>query len=152
VTRPAAIRLTFTECGATARAVLLWEEAPHTCESVVRIMPAEGTAHHAIYSGSECVHLLKSAVQVEKEHATSHVSKGQVGFAWLAARSFYGVENDFAEICWFYDIDAQPRMWEGPVEVNIFAEIREPAVDFYAMCRRMRREGIKRIQIKVDDA
>jgi hypothetical protein len=43
-------------------------------------------------------------------------------------------------------------MWEGPVEVNIFAEIREPALEFYAMCRRMRREGVKPIWIEVERA
>jgi hypothetical protein len=36
------------------------------------------------------------------------------------------------------------------VNVNIFAEIREPADEFYAMCRRMRREGVKPFQIEVD--
>ena len=150
--RPAAIRITFTQAGPSARAVLLWDEAPRTCKSVVGIMPAEGSAHHAIYSGSECVFLLKSTLEIEQENATSKVSKGQVGFVWLPAGSAYGVESDLAEICWFYDIDAQPRMWEGLVEVNIFAEIREPADQFYAECRRMRRDGIKQIHIEIDNS
>jgi hypothetical protein len=150
--RPAAIRLTFSQVGVSARAALLWDDAPHTCKSVIGILPAKGSAHHAIYSGSECVLLLESPLAIEKEHATSHVNKGQVGYVWLPAGSAYGVQSDLAEICWFYDIDAQPRMWEGPVDVNVFAEIREPAEHFYAECRRMRREGIKQFHINVDNA
>jgi hypothetical protein len=150
--RPAAIHLRFTGCGAAARAVLLWDKAPVTCAAVVNLLPVSGSAHHAIYSGSECVHLLQEPLQIEKEHATSLVTKGQVAFAWLAAGCAYGVEHDLAEICWFYDIDAQPRMWEGPVDVNVFAEIRDSATEFYAMCRRMRREGVKPIRIEVDGA
>jgi Protein of unknown function (DUF3830) len=150
--RPAAINLRFTECSAAAQAVLLWDKAPLTCAAVVNLLPVSGNSHHAIYSGSECVYLLPELLQIEKEHATSQVSKGQVAFAWLAAGSAYGVEHDLAEICWFYDIDAQPRMWEGPVDVNVFAEIRDSAAEFYAMCRRMRREGVKPIRIEVDGA
>jgi hypothetical protein len=148
--RPAAIYLNFADDGAAARAILLWEQAPRTCAEIVARLPVTGEAHHAIYSGSECVLVLQGPFQLEKEHATSRVTKGQVGYAWLAAGASYGVENDISEICWFYDIDAQPRMWEGPVDVNIFAEIRDPALEFYAMCRRMRREGVKSIRVEVD--
>jgi len=148
--RPAAIYLRFAEQEAAARADLLWDKAPQTCAAIVDCLPVGGDAHHAIYSGSECVHVLKEPLQLEKEHATSQVTKGQVGFAWLAAGCSYGVKDDFSEICWFYDFDAQPRMWEGPVDVNIFAEIREPAEAFYTMCRRMRREGVKPIRIEAD--
>ena len=150
--RPRAIQLRFGESGTAARAVLLWDQAPHTCAAVANLLPVSGSAHHAIYSGSECVLLLQDPLQLAKEHATSQVSKGQVAFTWLAAGSAYGVEHDLAEICWFYDVDAQPRMWEGPVDVNVFAEIRDPATEFYAMCRRMRREGVKPIRIEVDGA
>src|SRR5262245_15318103 len=139
MTRPTFICLKFTECGVSAKARLLWEKAPNTCAAILNLLPTVGTAHHAIYSGSECVLLLDTPLELENENATSHVTKGQVGFVWLAAGSGYGVERDITEVCWFYDIDAQPRMWEGPVDVNIFAEIQDVAEDFYAECRRMRR-------------
>jgi hypothetical protein len=150
MTRPPAINLMFAEDAAVARAVLLWDKAPTTCAAIVDRLPVGGDAHHAIYSGSECVHVLKEPLQLEKEHASSRVTKGHVAYAWLAAGSSYGVDKDISEICWFYDIDAQPRMWEGPVEVNVFAQICEPASAFYAACRRMRREGVKAIRIEVD--
>ncbi|MBI3920119.1 MAG: DUF3830 family protein, partial [Armatimonadetes bacterium] len=40
----------------------------------------------------------------------------------------------------------------GPVPVNVFARIVEPADEFYSVCRRMRREGAKPFGIEpVDD-
>jgi len=142
-------KLSFPDEQVSAVAELLWDEAPQTCESIAGLMPLFGRTHHAIYSGSECVLLLDAVLRLEKENATSTVSRGDIGFAWMAAGSSYGVRNDFAEICWFYDLDAAPRMWEGPVTVNLFARIVEPADEFYAVCHRMRREGTKLMGIEV---
>ena len=149
--RRAFIELTFVDVPATARARLLWDVAPITCAAVLGCLPSDGEAHHAIYSGSECVHVLNQVQRIGPENATFRVRKGQVAFTWMSAGSAYGVDRDFAEICWFYDLDAQPRMWEGPVEVNIFAEIVGEAREFYAVCRRMRREGAKPMRIEVGD-
>jgi len=105
-------------------------------------------SHHGIYSGSECVFLLDRVLRLPAENATSKVRKGDVAFTWMAAGSAYGVGKDFAEICWFYDLDAEPRMWEGPVPVNVFARIVPPAEDFFAVCYRMRREGVKPLTVE----
>lgn len=141
--RPSRIRLEFHDEGAGATAELLWQDAPQTCLAVCRLLPCRGTAHHGIYSGSECVLVLDELLRLDQENARSRVTKGEVAFTWMAAGSSYGVDRDSAEVCWFYDIDAEPRMWEGPVKVNVFARIVEPADTFYAVSRRMRREGIK---------
>ncbi len=146
--RPAKIRLAFVEEDVSANATLLWGDAPTTCSAVAGLLAVGGVAHHGIYSGSEAVLLLPTLLRLAPEHATAHVRKGDVAFTWLAAGSSYGVEQDFSEICWFYDIDARPSMWEGPVPVSVFARIDEPADDFYAICRRMRREGVKRFRIE----
>ena len=87
-------------------------------------------------------------LKLEKENATWDVKRGDLAFTWLAADSSYKVTEDFAELCWFYDHDARPSMWEGPVAVNVFARIVEPADAFYAFCRRIRREGIKPIVVE----
>lgn len=141
----------FIESGVSARVKLLWDRAPMTCAAIAALLPIEGQAHHAIYSGSECVQLLKEVPRICRENSTSNVKKCEVAFTWMAAGSAYGVDQDFAEVCWFYDIDAQPRMWEGVVEVNVFGEIIGEADDFFAMCRRMRREGIKPLRIEAAD-
>jgi hypothetical protein len=139
--------MTFTKEGATAIAQLHWDEAPQTCEAICDRLPIEGPAHQAIYSGSESVVLLEEVLRLPKENARSEVRRGEVAFVWLEAGSSYGVNEDFAEICWFYDIDSRPSMWEGPVEVNVFAQIVEPADRFYRVCRRIRREGVKPVAI-----
>ena len=146
--QPNTLLLRFVDEAAVARVKLQWDQAPATCAGIVDLLPTQGTAHHGIYSGSECVYLLPDVLRLEDENATSDVRKGQVGFTWMAAGSAYGVNADFAEICWFYDLDAKPQMWEGPVTVNLFGEIVEPADDFYAVCYRMRREGCKLLVIE----
>jgi hypothetical protein len=113
------------------------------------MLPLLGEAHHAIYSGSECCLLLPQVLRLAPENATSKVALGDIAFVWFAAGSAYGVTSDFGEMCWFYDLDAEPRMWGGPVTVNIFARIVEPADAFFAVCRRMRREGVKQLVVDI---
>lgn len=141
--RPKQIRLTFTGEGASVLADLLWEEAPNTCRALVEAGPCRRTAHHAIYSGSEGVFILPQVLRIRPENATTQVRPGDVGFTWMAAGSHYGVAEDFAEVCWFYDRDAEPRMPEGPVPVSIFARLVDPVEEFVKVCFRMRREGVK---------
>jgi len=143
------IRIGYPQENAGAEARLLWDEAPETSQAILSILPFRGTCHHAIYSGSECVLLLDRVLRLPPENATINVTRGDIGFAWLAAGSSYGVAADFAEICWFYDLDAQPRMSEGPTPVNLFARIVDPADAFYAVCRRIRREGVKLCSLEV---
>jgi len=149
MSRPNQLRLSFDGTEAACVATLLWDAAPRTCAAVIDLLPARGLVHQAIYSGSESVLLLHQLLKLDKEHATSTVRRGDLGFTWMAAGSSYGVAEDFSELCWFYDHDARPSMWEGPVEVNVFARIVEPADAFYAMCRRLRREGVKPLTVEV---
>jgi len=150
MTRPQFIRLEFLDHGAYVRAGLLWDAAPLTCAAICEALPVDGSSHHAIYSGSECVLLLPEVLRIDPENATSNVTRGQVAFTWMAGGSAYGVREDFAEICWFYDIDAEPRMWGGPVPVSIFATIEGSAEDFYRVCFKMRREGTQRLRVSVE--
>jgi hypothetical protein len=146
---PRRIRLVFPAEHVAAEAELLWDQAPQVCRELVARLPFSGTTHHAIYSGSECVLLLDEVLRLDAENATADTRKGDVAFAWMAAGSHYGVTADFAEICWFYDVDGAPRMWEGPVPVSVFARIVEPADAFFTVCRRMRRVGIKPFRVEL---
>jgi hypothetical protein len=58
----------------------------------------------------------------------------------------YGIDEDYSEVCWFYDHDATPSMPEGPIAVNVFARLHD-ADAFFTLCRRMRLEGAKRLEI-----
>src|SRR4051794_25174539 len=89
--KPQAIDLTFVEERASARARLLWDKAPATCSAVLACCPSVGLAHHAIYSGSECVQILDQIPRIGPENAMVKVRKGLVAFTWMAAGSSYGV-------------------------------------------------------------
>ena len=81
-----------------------------------------------------------------REHATTIVGPGDVGFLTVEKSSGYGIEEDYSEVCWFYDLDATPSMPEGPIAVNVFARLYD-ADAFFAACRNMRLEGAKTLEI-----
>ena len=136
----------FLDEGVTASARLLREEAPETCRAVLEALPAAGSARHGIYSGSEVYLVLPVLLAPPREHATTIVGAGDVGFLTVEKGSGYGIEEDYSEVCWFYDLDATPSMPEGPIAVNIFAQLHD-ADAFFAVCRRMRVEGAKKLEI-----
>ena len=96
--------------------------------------------------GSEVYLILPELLTVPREHATTIVGAGDVGFLTVEKGSGYGIEEGYSEVCWFYDLDATPSMPEGPIAVNVFARLHD-ADAFIAVCRRMRLEGAKRLEI-----
>lgn len=136
----------FLDDGVAASARLLEQEAPETCRAVVDALPVDGLARHGIYSGSEVYLVLPALLTPPREHATTIVTPGDVGFLTVEKGSGYGIDEDYSEICWFYDHDATPSMPEGPIAVNVFARLHD-ADAFFAACRRMRLDGAKTLQI-----
>ena len=136
----------FLDEDVAAPALLLREQAPETCSAVWDALPASGLARHGIYSGSEVYLILPALVAAQREHATTIVGAGDVGFLTVEKGSGYGIEEAYSEVCWFYDLDATPSMPEGPIAVNVFARLHD-ADAFLAVCRRMRLEGAKRLEI-----
>jgi hypothetical protein len=136
----------FVDEGVAASARLLLEQAPETCRAVLEALPAAGSARHGIYSGSEVYLVLPVLLRPPREHATTIVGPGDVGFLTVEKGAGYGIDEDYSEVCWFYDLDATPSMPEGPIAVNIFARLYDAGA-FYAVCRRMRLEGAKRLEI-----
>lgn len=131
---------------ASARLLRAEREAPETCRAVLGALPTTGLARHGIYSGSEVYLVLPVLLAPPREHATTIVGPGDVGFLTVEKGSGYGIEEDYSEVCWFYDLDARPSMAEGPIAVNVFARLYD-ADSFFAVCRRMRLEGAKRLEI-----
>jgi Protein of unknown function (DUF3830) len=136
----------FLDEDIAAPARLLREQAPETCKAVWDALPASGLARHGIYSGSEVYLILPALLTARREHATTIVGAGDVGFLTVEKGSGYGVEEAYSEVCWFYDLDATPSMPEGPIAVNVFARLHD-ADAFLTVCRRMRLEGAKRLEI-----
>jgi len=136
----------FPDDGVTCPARLLLEHAPETCRAVMAALPVTGSARHGIYSGSEVYLVLPELLAPPREHATTIVGPGDVGFLTVEKGSGYGIAEAYSEICWFYDLDATPSMPEGPVAVNVFARLYD-ADDLFAVCRRMRLEGAKTVEV-----
>jgi hypothetical protein len=136
----------FLDEDVLAWARLLRDRAPETCEAVLGALPATGQARHGIYSGSEIYLVLPEVLAPRREHATTIVGPGDVGFLTVEKGSGYGIEENYSEICWFYDLDATPSMPEGPIAVSVFARLYH-ADAFFSVCRRMRLEGAKPLEI-----
>lgn len=143
---PDEIVFRFLEEGVSASARLLHEQAHETCRAVLEALPAVGLARHGMYSGSEVYLILPVVLEPPREHATTLVGPGDVGFLTVEKGSGYGIDEDYSEVCWFYDLDATPSMPEGPIAVNVFERLHD-ADAFFAVCRNMRLEGAKTLEI-----
>jgi hypothetical protein len=89
----------FLDEGVAASAALLRErEAPETCRAVLDALPAVGLARHGIYSGSEVYLVLPVLLAPPREHATTIVRPGDVGFLTVEKGSGYGIEEDYSEV------------------------------------------------------
>ena len=84
----------FLDEGVVASARLLREQAPETCRAVLGALPAAGSARHGIYSGSEVYLVLPVLLAPPREHATTIVGAGDVGFLTAEKGSGYGIEED----------------------------------------------------------
>ena len=143
------IELRFVDLDIAARARLLEEEMPRTCREIVKHLPLEATATHARYSGSEVAMLISTDIKIGREKATTVVEKGDVVYIWLNRDDHYGLDDDVAEIAWFYDKDARPSMAEGPVRCNIFARIEGDADEFYKASADTRITGVQKVRISL---
>lgn len=142
---------TFVDEGVSAVAVLHEDQAPKSCAAVLSILPQRGPAHHATYSGSEAAFILdRDLPEVTRENATIKVIPGDLGFARFDGGVLYGIPDAFSELCWFYDRDTTPSMPDGPYPPNLIGTFVEGFAEFAAVCRRMKRDGIKNIEIRVE--
>ena len=141
------IELEFVEQKIKARARLLEEEMPRTCNELLKHLPLESIGTHARYSGSEVAMLLSTNIKIGREKATCAVQTGDIAYVWLNQDDHYGLDDDVSEICWFYDKDSTPTMAEGPVRGNVFARIEGDAREFYKASADTRITGVKNVRI-----
>ncbi len=147
---PTRLVFTFVEEGVTAIAELHEDQAPKSCAAVIAALPQTGDSHHATYSGSEAAFILDRDLGIGKENATIKVIPGDLGYMRFDGGEMWGFPDSFSELCWFYDRDATPSMPDGPVAPNLIGTFVEGFPAFAAVCRQMRREGVKRIEIRVE--
>jgi hypothetical protein len=144
--QPTHMTIGFESEGAVARIELLWDQAPEICQAFVTAAPFSARAHHAIYSGSEIAAITPVLPALDLTRGTSDVQVGDLAYTYLRAADHHGVDEDFAEICWFYDVDARPSMFNGPAEVVVFGRLMA-AEQFFKVSRDMRLEGAKQIRV-----
>jgi len=145
------IQLEFVDDGIAVKAELLEAEAPKTCAELLKHLPLESTGYHARYSGSEVAMFIDNDIYVEREHATSAVLPGEIAYIYLKKDEHFMLEEDISEICWFYDRDAQPREWEGPIPANIFARVVDNFAAFQKASADCRLVGPKKVRISLCD-
>ncbi len=141
--------ITFVNERVSARAVLLEDQAPRTCESVWGILPVSGDSTHAIYSGTLVALYIDPSIKVEEENATTCIQTGDVMFTHYRPGFRHGHPEPVSEMYWAYDRYARPTIpgqWV-PAIANVFARIVGDPSAFYDVCRRIRKEGTKRLEI-----
>ena len=144
------IRISFPEANVAARADLLDEDAPKTCEAIWSILPIKATALHDIWSGHQIFVFLNSTRVIEYENVPRllDVNPGDLFYYYRKPHYFRGApygKVEASEIGIVYDRDSQPRGPHGVKAVNIFGTITEGLSDLSKICENMIEEGKKSI-------
>jgi hypothetical protein len=93
---------------------------------------------------------IEPSIEVEEENATTCIQTGDVMFTHYRPGFRHGHREPVSEIYWAYDRYARPTIPDQwvPAVANVFGRIVGDASDFYDMCRRIRREGVKQLEIR----
>lgn len=150
---PRQIRLTFLETGESVTAQLLDEEAPGVCRQVWELLPVEGAGIHGMYSGAEIFLVLKDPKPAPVENQLQLPLPGEILYFFEEGTSAVGSRKPTAEICLVYGRGVTLRGQEGvPTHASLFARIpgdwKYDWTEFAEACRRVRREGPKRLRIE----
>jgi hypothetical protein len=144
----------FPDEGVSARAVFLDDEAPRTCAAMWDALPAAGDGMHGSYSGTVVGLFIDPTIVVSEENATSCIQTGDVLFTHYEPNVRHGHHFPVSEIYWAYDRYARPTIpgqWV-PAIANVFARFVDDPSPFYAACRRIPKEGWKRLELTRGEA
>src|SRR5689334_8821824 len=144
------IEFTFPNEGVSARAVLLEDQAPRTCRAMWELLPVEGEAFHAMVSGTIGAILLDPGVVVEAENTATCLQTGDVLFTHYDGNWRHGWPEPLSEIYWAYDRYARPTvpyLFTTAVG-NVFGRFVGDASAFFAVSRRIHREGWKQLTVR----
>jgi hypothetical protein len=127
--------------GVIAVATLL-EDAPRTCEEILKVLPIESEAFHNYWAGEGIfipeTHSQKiKSLNIPIENRTVYPSRGDVAFS----------TPGFKEINIIYG-RGQFRGPNGDQPNNIFATITQNLVGFQKVCKKIHLEGTKNIVIR----
>ena len=147
---PKEIEMRFVDEDCSVRVRLLEDQAPRTCGTIWQALPLAGDAVHASYSGTVVGLLFDPTVVVPEENATACIQTGDVMFTHYEPNFRHGHPDPVSEIYWAYDRYARPTIpgqWV-PATANVFGTIIGDPTAFYAICRRIPKEGWKRLEVR----
>ncbi|MGQ0569231.1 MAG: DUF3830 family protein [Armatimonadota bacterium] len=144
--------MTFVETGESVVAELLDDEAPSVCQAVWGALPLELDTVHGQYSGAE-IFVLLDPVNTQHENLTQLPLPGELLYFTEAGTGVLTVRKTVGEICFVYGRGVVLRQQEGvPTYASLFARVpgdwKYDWAEFAQACRRVRREGSKRLRIE----
>jgi hypothetical protein len=140
------IEIDISELNFSARAFLLEDEAPKTCEAVWQALPIEGKVIHTDFSGMMLNLALKDEAlfNLPRENEVKAVRPRDITYwysYWVKPGLIRGMD-EFAEIGFIYG-RAHPRnFWDEEI-VNLFAILEESSESFMKLGKTVRRTGEK---------
>jgi hypothetical protein len=148
------IVLRIPELGVSAVADLLDDAAPQTSTLVWERLPVEGRLIHGMYSGPELFIVLPEWPGVAAENQVQRALPGDVGYWHNDAGIHASAPNEVAELVFVYERGVSIKGSDGSDSwVNLFARIRTHEADeFFAACKRFRREGPWTLQVERGEA
>lgn len=136
------------EKGGRVAAVLQEDKAPKTCQAILKALPFENVAIHAMWAGEEIFFdgfPLSEALEYENE--TNDVEPGSVAcISTLAVRKF--AEKKFTSFCVFYGKSRPRKGVDQTVDVNVFARVRD-LEKMTEIAKRIRFEGREKMMIRL---
>jgi Protein of unknown function (DUF3830) len=147
------IVLRIVEAGVRAVADVLDEAAPKTAALIWDALPLEGQLVHGMYSGPELFIVLPGFPAIGAENQVQRALPGDVGYWHNQAGIHAAAPREVAELVFVYDRGASIKGTDGSDSwVNLFASIRvAESADFFAVCKRSRREGPWTLRVERGD-
>lgn len=147
--------ITFLEDSIRSEITMYWDVAPRTCEAIWNAVetPYQWDASHAIFSGPEIMtglpesHRNFDPLSIPPENQTVQPEAGEL--LWFyQPRNFFKIDpSEFWEIGIFYAHGGRTFGPTGWIPCNYFGKITKGLDAFAAQCARIRREGLKRVEI-----
>ncbi len=136
------------EKGGVVAAVLLEDKAPKTCQAILRALPFQNVAIHAMWAGQEIFFDgFPLSEPLEYENETNDVEPGSVAcISTMALRKF--AEQKFTSFCVFYGKSRPRKGVDQTVDVNVFAKVRD-LEKMTEISKRIRFEGREKMTIRL---
>lgn len=144
------VEVTLLKRQVTARARLLDEEAPRTCQAIWDALPLQGPAFHAKWANNEVYGIYPAfePLDVGREHATIFPIPGDLLYWYFPAgttvnpelRQLWG-EKGAVDLAIFYGRNNYLVGAEGPLPGNLWAVVVEGLGEIAAACTDVWRSG-----------